>query len=195
MAAFINNKIMAYFPFFIDLNGVNGLIAGGGTVAERKVEILLEFGVRLTVVATEASPRLEVLAENGKILLKRRAFESADLNGAFFAIAATDDDGINREVSRRAKAAGVLVNVVDSPDDCGFIFPALIKKEDLIVAVSTSGACPAAAREVKEKIEEFLPTGIGQKIASLKELRGQLKYEDADRRAVILTEAAKGIFK
>ena len=163
---------MAYFPFFMDLEGREGLIVGGGTVAARKVRALLPYGPRLTVAAPEISPELEALPG---LTLLRRAFEPAMLEGRFFAVAATDDREANREVAALCRARGVLVNAVDDREHCTFLFPALVKRGDLTVGVSTGGTSPSAAVWVKKRIAQGLPENLGDLLAYLGSLRPMVR--------------------
>ena len=163
---------MAYFPFFMDLEGREGLIVGGGAVAARKVRALLPYGPRLTVAAPEISPELEALPG---LTLLRRAFAPAMLEGRFFAVAATDDREANREVAALCRARGVLVNAVDDREHCTFLFPALVKRGDLTVGVSTGGTSPSAAVWVKKRIAQGLPENLGDLLAYLGSLRPMVR--------------------
>ena len=133
---------MAYFPFFVELAGASGLVAGGGKVALRKVEKLLPYGPRLTVIA----PRIDekILAMPGVVCL-RRAFEPADLEGKDFAVAAAGDREVNHWISRLCRERKIPVNVVDDKEASSFLFPSLIKRGELSVGISTGGSSPSAA--------------------------------------------------
>jgi precorrin-2 dehydrogenase/sirohydrochlorin ferrochelatase len=168
---------MGYYPIAIDLTGKRALVVGGGEVALRKVEALLESGARVTVVAPEVAPEIERLAESGKIVLRRRNYEAGDLADAVLAIAATDDREVNLRVSEDARGANVLVNVVDDPELCSFIVPATVKRGDLVVSIITGGKSPALARRVREKIEET----FGPEYGDLAELLGEVRELARDR--------------
>lgn len=159
---------MAYFPFFMDLAGREGLIVGGGAVAARKAEKLLPFGPRLTVAAPEILPELEALPG---LTLVRRAFAPSMLEGKFFVIAAADHREVNREIAALCRARGILVNAVDDKDACTFLFPALARRGELTVGVSTAGASPSAAVWVKERVEDLLPENFGELLEYLSSLR------------------------
>lgn len=169
--------MMGYYPIAIDLTGKRALVVGGGEVALRKVEALLESGARVTVVAPEVAPEIERLAESGKIVLRRRNYEAGDLADAVLAIAATDDREVNLRVSEDARGANVLVNVVDDPELCSFIVPATVKRGDLVVSIITGGKSPALARRVREKIEET----FGPEYGDLAELLGEVRELARDR--------------
>lgn len=170
---------MAYFPFFMDLAGREGLIVGGGAVAARKAEKLLPFGPRLTVAAPEILPELEALPG---LTLVRRAFEPAMLEGKFFVIAAADHREANREIAALCRARGILVNAVDDREACTFLFPALARRGELTVGVSTAGASPSAAVWVKERVEEAVPEDFGDLLEYLASLRPRVRERVPEER-------------
>lgn len=163
---------MGYFPFFMELDGQPGLIVGGGTVALRKVQKLLPYGPRLTVVSPHILPELEQVPG---LILSRREFSPDDLAGVFFAVAATDDQVLNRTVSALCRARNIPVNAVDDRDACSFLFPALVKRGGLSVGISTSGASPTAAIWLKEQINALLPERFDRILDWLEEQRPRLK--------------------
>src|SRR5262245_26533707 len=132
-----------YYPIAIDLTKKKVLIVGGGKVAARKVETLLEYGADVTVVSPQVEPEIEEFAQAGKIALKKKAYETADMDGITVVIAATDDKDVNTRVSEDAMACRALVNVVDVPELCDFIVPATVKRGDLLLAIWTGGKSPA----------------------------------------------------
>ena len=170
---------MGYFPFFVDLTGREGLVVGGGTVALRKVEKLLPYGPRLTVAAPEPVPELGSCPE---LTLLRRRFGPELLEGMAFVIAATDDPAVNREVSALCRERGIPVNVVDDPDGCTFLFPALVKWGDLSVGISTAGASPTAAVWLKQQTEALLPERFGEILDYLSEIRPAVKASVPEER-------------
>lgn len=176
---------MAYFPFFVDLAGSSGLIAGGGAVALRKIEKLLPFGPALTVVAPDI--RREI-AEIPGLALCRRAFAPEDLEGRAFVIAAAGDRAVNHQISALCRARGIPVNVVDDKAASTFLFPALVKRGDLTVGVSTSGSSPAAAIYLKEQINALLPANFDQILAFLAGQRqlAQGRFDDPRRREALM---------
>lgn len=180
---------MAYYPIALDLAGKKALVVGGGAVALRKIETLMEFGARVTVVSPEALPDIERLAGSGKITFERRGYLSMDLAGAVIVIAATDDREVNMQVSEDARAANVPVNVVDVPDLCSFIVPANVTRGDLVISITTAGKSPALARRVREKIEEMFGPEYGEFADLLGEMR-ELAKERIDSQ-----QAREKIFK
>lgn len=170
---------MAYFPFFVDLEGRVGLIAGGGAVALRKLQKLLPFGPRLTVAAPEILP--EIAALPGVTPL-RRAFAPAMLEGKDFVIAATDDRAANRAIAALCRERGIPVNAVDDREQCAFLFPALVKRGDLTVGVSTAGASPSAAAWVKRRVSAAVPEDFGELLAYLGSLRPLVRARVSEER-------------
>lgn len=156
---------MAYFPFFIDIGGRKILVVGGGNVALGKVEKLLPFGADITVTAPEICPELEKVQG---IKLVRRRFADEDINGTFAVIAATDDRNTNAHIYSVCTSRGILVNSVDDPANCGFIFPSLVKAGNVTVGISTSGTAPAFAKYLRKRAESGLDSftlGIGEMLA------------------------------
>lgn len=148
---------MGYFPFFIDLEGREGLVVGGGATALRKLEKLRPYGPVLTAAAPDFCP--EIRGMDGVSLL-RRPFDPALLEGKFFAVAATDNRALNHQIAALCREKGILVNVVDDREVCTFLFPSLVKRGELSVGVSTGGSSPSAAIWLKEQIAALLPRNM-----------------------------------
>src|SRR6266446_2248924 len=138
-----------FYPVFLELKDRPVLVVGGGAVAERKVESLLEAGASVTVVSPEVTPVLKERSAQGKIRLHLRRVAEPDLEGVMLVISATDEASIQKEVARWAASRRVLVNTVDQPDLCDFIVPAVVRRGDVTVAISTSGVSPALAAELR----------------------------------------------
>ena len=173
---------MGYFPFFVDLEGREGLVVGGGAVALRKLQKLLPYGPRLTVAAPELLAEIEALP--GMTL--RRTFAPAMLEGKGFVIAATDDREVNRGIAALCRERGIPVNAVDDKEQCTFLFPALVKRGDLTVGVSTAGASPSAAAWVGRRVSERLPEDFGELLDYLASLRPMVqKRVAAENRAAV----------
>lgn len=160
---------MAFFPMFVDLEDKNVLIVGGGRVAARKVEKLLPFGCRITVVSDRI--REEIHAMGVQMLL--RDFCDADIIGRDVVIAATDAPDLNTRVCNLAKELRIPVNSVDDKKNCTFLFPALVKRGKLTVGVCSSGASPSAAKWVKKQVEDVLPDKTEDILEYLDDLRGR----------------------
>ncbi len=144
---------MAYYPVLIQLGGMKVLVVGGGKVSERKVEGLLEAGACVSLVAMECTAHLSYLTDTGKIKMIGMTFEESHLDGISLVIAATNDPALNHRVSSCAKAKSILVNAVDQPRDCTFIVPSIVRRGDLLLAVSTSGKSPALAKRLREVLQ------------------------------------------
>lgn len=171
---------MAYFPFFVELDGQEGLIVGGSTVAQRKIEKLLPYGPRLTVCAPDISPAIRAIPG---LSLVERAFTPELLEGRAFVIAATDDPELNHHISLLCRERRVPVNVVDDRDYCSFLFPALVKRGSLSVGISTGGASPSAAIYWKKRIDALVPEDAGDLLDYLNSLRERVKQAVSDEMA------------
>ena len=152
---------MDYLPLFVDLRGRPCLLVGGGEVAHRKLTLLLRAGAAVEVIAPEVGHEVAALAEAHGLLVQRRGFEPADVAGRYLVIAATNDTGVNRRVFEAASLAHTLVNSVDQPAISSAIFPAIVDRSPVLVAVSTGGSSPTLARLVRGWIEARLPPRLG----------------------------------
>lgn len=152
---------MDYLPLFIDMRGRLAVVIGGGPVAYRKTDQLLKAHARVLVVAPELGADLAALLELGRIEHLPQVFSPAQLEGAFLVIAATDVFETNVAVATAARQRNLLINVVDDAEHSGFIFPAIIDRSPLVVAVGTAGASPTLARRVRSQIEAMLPGRLG----------------------------------
>lgn len=159
---------MDYFPLFVELKNQACLVVGGGSIAARKISLLAKAGASITVVAPDFTPELCKRANHEGITLRQKAFEEQDVADFRLVIAATDNDEVNRKVSEAATARGIWINVVDRPSLCSFIFPAIVDRTPLMVAISSGGASPVLARLMRAKIETLLPSTYG-KLAKLAE--------------------------
>lgn len=169
---------MSYFPFMIELNNERCLIAGGGTVAYRKVCSMLEFGAVVTVVSPEFCPELLELAEHpARLTLIKRCVQPQDIVDAFVVIMATDDEKVNHDMAELCRQQRILVNVVDVKADCGFYFPAIIKDKEVVISVSTGGQSPVLAGTIKRDIESHLGRSYGDIAERMGELREQIKAQ------------------
>jgi len=164
---------MPYFPVSLDLRNRKCLVAGAGEVGLRKIQRLIEASpAEILVVEPDPDPDLQALAErNGTLRLARRRFRSDDLQDRFLVIASTGDQLVNEEISRLCRERNILCNIVDKPELCSFILPALFRRGELTFAVSTGGASPALARGVKERLEEC----FGPEYAMWTRLLGRLR--------------------
>lgn len=141
-----------YYPVFIDVNKRRCVIIGGGNIGQEKVEKLLECDADVFVISPEVNPHVEELASSQQISWDMREYQQGDLEGAFIAIAATDDNTVNRQIAKEAEDRNVLLNVVDVTHLCTFIAPSVARRGEVTIATSTGGASPALARTFREKL-------------------------------------------
>ena len=185
---------MEYLPLFHNLKGRTVLIVGGGEIALRKARLLSEAGARLRVVAPSIEAQLVELVQAGAGECLDRGYARQDLQGCVLAIAATDDEPLNATVSQHANALGVPVNVVDSPQLCSVIFPAIVDRSPLVVAVSSGGDAPVLARLIRARIETWIPAAYGQLAGLAKQFRAQVKarFANVQQRRVFWEEVFQG---
>jgi uroporphyrin-III C-methyltransferase/precorrin-2 dehydrogenase/sirohydrochlorin ferrochelatase len=166
---------MDYLPIFLRLEGRTVVVVGGGAVAQRKVSWLLKAAARVTVIAPELHPQLAERAARGEISHIGDTFCAAQLADAVAVVAATGDAGVNRAVSASARERNIPVNVVDDAEGSTFIFPAIIDRAPLLVAVSSAGQAPVLARQVRAQIEALLPERLGALARFLGRLRARVQ--------------------
>lgn len=185
-------SVMGYFPFFMELEGEKGLVAGGGKIALHKVRKLLPYGARLVVVAPEVSAELEQLALENDICVIKRKFEPSDLADTGFVIAASDNTAVNAEISRLCREKRIPVNAADCLEECSFLFPALVKEGKLSVGISTEGASPGAAAAVRSRLASLIPANMDEILDYLSGLRPLAKeyIKDDKKRAAFLKDMA-----
>jgi siroheme synthase-like protein len=164
-----------YYPILLNIQGKKCLIVGGGEVALRKAQMLVEHGAAVEVVSPTFCPELNQLVKDGTIQAIHRDYETEDLNDVFLAVAATDDIKTNEKVATEARKIGILVNVVDKPDISDFIVPSYFRRGDIIVAVSTSGRSPALARKIRGELERAFKAEYAQLAVIASEVRSELK--------------------
>lgn len=179
-----------YLPLFIDFSGKKVVIFGGGTVGERKARYFA--GATVTVVSREFTPCLEAMGRDGMIRLERRSVGSDDvaslIDDAFLVVAATGDKALNDEITRIAVERGILAN--NATGDSPAIVPSLVKKGDIMVAISTGGRSPAMAKYLRKRLELALGDDIGHMLSLQESARDALKSieKDQKRREQILRE-------
>ena len=169
------------FPMFLKLEGRQCLVVGAGKVGEPKIGGLLETGARIRVVALDATHRVREWARAGKIDLELRAFAAGDLDGAFLAVVATSSRTLNERVYHGAQKRGVLCNVVDVPDLCDFFYPAVVRRGELQIAVSTAGQSPSLAQKIRQQLEKQFGPGYATWVAELGETRKLILASDLDK--------------
>ena len=162
---------MKYYPVSLNLSGRRCVVIGGGTVAERKVERLLDCAAVVTVVSERLSEALTRLREEGGLVHVCAAYDTAFLKDAFLVFGTTDDPRVNDRIFEDARRMGILVNIADDPAHCDFILPSLCEQGDLQIAVSTGGKSPALARRVREDVEALYGPEYAIYLMVLGELR------------------------
>ena len=152
-------KLINYYPVFLNLKNKLCVVIGGGKVAERKIKSLLECEAHIKLISPEITEDLKKLWQEKKIEWEQRRYKEGDLKGAFLVIAATSDKEVQKKIFKEAEERGIFCNVVDVPELCTFIVPSVIRRGELCIAISTSGASPALSRRIREKLEkEFSPS-------------------------------------
>jgi uroporphyrin-III C-methyltransferase/precorrin-2 dehydrogenase/sirohydrochlorin ferrochelatase len=191
---FKRSSSMDFLPIFLNIRGRSCLVVGGGEVATRKVALLREAGGDVTVVAPELCRSLSELFESGDIRFRQGRFREDDLDNSVAVIAATDDEQVNREVSELAKQRGIPVNVVDNPQLCSFIMPSIIDRSPVQIAVSTGGASPVLARQLRARLETLIPAAYGRLGAILEEYREKAKatFANVDQRRIFWERILQG---
>jgi precorrin-2 dehydrogenase/sirohydrochlorin ferrochelatase len=144
---------LKYYPVFLDILGEKCVIVGGGEVAARKAERLLDCGAKVFVISPKLSPELAALKEKKIISHIAAQYSGHLIDGAALIIGATDDEKTNAQISLDARSKGIPVNIVDDPQRCDFILPSLMQRGDLAIAIGTGGKSPALARHLREELE------------------------------------------
>jgi len=169
------------FPMFMKLAAKRCLVVGAGKVGEPKIGGLIDTGASVRVVAVAASGQVRDWADAGKIALELRAFTASDLDGKFLAVAATASESLNRLIYCEAQRRGVLCNVVDVPEYCDFFYPAVVRRGDLQIAVSTAGQSPSLAQKIRRQLERQFGEGYAAWVEQLGETRRLILASDLDQ--------------
>jgi len=167
---------------FLKLQGRQCIVVGAGKIGEPKIGGLLETGARIRVVSLDASPVVREWARAGKIDLELRAFNSEDLDSTFLAVVATNSRSLNERVYHEAQKRGVLCNVVDVPDLCDFFYPAVVRRGNLQIAISTAGQSPSLAQKIRQQLEKQFGPGYAAWVAELGETRKLILASDLDKK-------------
>lgn len=180
---------MGYFPFFIDIENRRCLIVGGGQVALRKIKKLIPYRPVIHAVAKDVCTEITEIDYSG-LHIDSRDFRDSDTDDCFFVIAATDDSALNKRIADLCRSRGILVNVVDSKEDCGFIFPSLFKKGALSVGITSGGISPDLAVYYRNLMEKNTPTDMEEILDFMGEIRPMAKkrISDPSRRKAFLKE-------
>jgi len=165
---------MSYFPMYIDLTNKKILVVGGGNIALEKLEKLVQFTKDITVIAPEIRYNTYNLIKEHCLSYYSRKYNIGDIEGYNIVIVATDDIAMHEAIFLESRGKNILVNSVDNTDFCDFIFPSFIKKGDLTISFSTSGASPAFAKQIRAYMEKIIPDDIEDFLTKMKSLRATL---------------------
>jgi precorrin-2 dehydrogenase/sirohydrochlorin ferrochelatase len=165
---------------FLKLENKRCLVVGAGKVGEPKIAGLLDTGARVSVIALEAAEAVHEWANAGKISLELRAFVPEDLDGAYVAVIATASSTLSEFIYREAQRRGVLCNAVDVPEFCDFYYPAVVRRGDLQIAISTSGQSPSLAQKLRQQLERQFGPAYAQWVAELGATRKLVLASDLD---------------
>ncbi len=185
---------MDFLPVFLDIRKRDCLVVGGGEVAARKIDLLRRAGASVTVCAPLLCPVLAKLAAEGAVRYRNGVFTAADVTGFDLVVAATDDAAVNAAAAEAARVRAIPVNVVDEPALCSFIFPAIVDRSPLLIAVSTGGAAPVLARTLRARLETLFPAAYGRLAALLQRFRPLIRssISDAGQRRRFFEKAVDG---
>ncbi len=181
---------MINYPIFLKLGSRRTVIVGAGAVAARKAQMLLAAGAHLVVVAPDIDDMLTALCQGTNAELFKTKYQKNYLAGAVLAIAATNDPQLNKQVYKDCQELGILCNVVDVPELCDFLVPAVVKRDDLQIAIGTGGLCPAYAAYLRKKLEKTFTDKHAEFLAELGKLRKHINKEIAEpaNRKVLLAK-------
>jgi precorrin-2 dehydrogenase/sirohydrochlorin ferrochelatase len=189
---------MTLFPMFVKLEGRSCLVVGAGAVGEPKISSLITAGASVRVVALEATAAVAEWAQCGAITWEARAFNSSDLDSIFLVIAATNSSDMNAAIFHQARQRNILCNVVDDPEHCDFYYPAVVRRGDLQLAISTNGQSPALAQRIRRELEMQFGPEYGAWLVELGRARQQLfasKIDPEQRRRLLHELASREAFK
>jgi precorrin-2 dehydrogenase/sirohydrochlorin ferrochelatase len=180
---------MAYFPAFLKLDNKKILIVGGGNIAYEKLDHLLDFTKDINVIAQEYSSEMLQRIQEENLHYEKRSYKTEDIAEFSIVVVAVDSIALQEEIFQESKKYNCLCNAVDSVNYCDFIFPSYIKKDDLTIAISTSGTSPAMAKHLRRYLQKIIPNGVSEFLKEMKQLRKNLPK--GKERMKMLDEKAK----
>jgi precorrin-2 dehydrogenase len=186
---------MSYYPIYLEMTGRRCVVIGGGMVAERKVEGLLDAGAAVTVISPVLTELLTSWVDERKISHAARPYAAGDIAGYELVFVATDNPETNAAVHEEGQNRGIWVNAADDPAQCDFILPAVIRRGELAVAISTGGASPAAARVIREELDQYFTADYAGLVQIAGEVRRELKEKSVFAGADRWNQALKGDFR
>jgi precorrin-2 dehydrogenase/sirohydrochlorin ferrochelatase len=184
------NAIMSKYPIFLEMQGRRAVIIGGGAVATQKAQALLAAGARLVVVSKDVDDTLSALCQGANAELVKSGYSKSYIAEAAIVIAATSDERLNKQIYKDCQELEILCNVVNAPELCDFIVPAVVRRGDLQIAIGTEGHCPAYAGHLRKKLEQTFTAKNGEFLAELEKLRKHIikNVPDQAERKVLLGE-------
>ena len=188
----------ALFPIFFKLEGRRCVVVGGGAIAAQKLAGLLESGAEVCIVAPVAIEAIQELARSGRLMWLQEEFRPAHLDGAFVTIAATGKAEVNAQVFQAARQRGVLCNAVDDPERCDFFYPAVVRRGDLQIAISTAGKSPALAQRIRKELEQQFDASYGRWLdwlGSVRELFFRREMDPGVRKQALHRIAGRKVFE
>ena len=194
----MEGQMAALFPMFLKLEGRKCVVVGAGRIATQKLKSLLDCAADVQVIAPEASPEIQELARNGGVTWTQTEFETEHLAGSLLVIAATGNQAVNQRVYRAAEEYGVLCNAVDEPERCDFYYPAVVRRGDLQIAISTAGKSPALAQRIRKELENQFDSNYITWInwlGSVRELFFKRKVEPGLREKTLHQIAGRAVFE
>jgi precorrin-2 dehydrogenase / sirohydrochlorin ferrochelatase len=186
---------VGYYPVFLEMKDRRCVVIGGGAVAERRVEGLVAVGANVTVTSPAITERLRNMLAQGLIRHVAREYRTADRAGYALVFVATDNSEINAVVANEARSLQIWVNSADDPEHCDFILPAVIRRGDLAVAVSTGGVSPAATRAIREELDEYFTADYAGFVQIVGEARRELREKSVVVDAEAWNRALRGDFR
>jgi precorrin-2 dehydrogenase/sirohydrochlorin ferrochelatase len=185
-----------YYPIFMDLKAQPVLVVGGGVVALRKVQTLLEHGAWVHIVSPRIVPEIEALINDKTCIWSEKEYATEDIQDAILVFSCTENEDVNAHVSRDSKAHHRPVNVVDDPAKCSFIVPSIMERGDLKIAVSTGGSSPIVARQVRSELENLYGYEMAEYLTMLKSWRNKAKSSlSPEKRCIFWDRATDGEVK
>jgi precorrin-2 dehydrogenase/sirohydrochlorin ferrochelatase len=186
---------MSYLPIALEMARRRCLVIGGGMVAERKIASLLEVGAEVTVISPAVTETISSWSKHNSIQLKLRCYQSGDVAGYQLVFVATDDDAVSDRIYREGRDCGAWVNAADDPARCDFIMPAVLRRGELVVAVSTGGTSPAVTRVIREELENYFTADYERLVRIAGDVRRELSEKSIMVNPAVWNQALRGEFR
>jgi precorrin-2 dehydrogenase/sirohydrochlorin ferrochelatase len=182
-----------YYPIFMDIEAQSVLVVGGGSIALRKVQALLDHGAIVHIVSPQLIPELKVLINDKTCLWSEKEYSTEDIQEAILVFSCTEKEDVNAIVSRDAKNLHRPANIVDDPEKCSFIVPSIMEQGDLKIAVSTGGSSPIVARQVRAELQTLYGREMAEYLTLLKTWRNIVKLRlSPEKRSIFWDRATDG---